>query len=275
MTKFSAMSLTAILAAMSLSVAAYGADGSNLTVTLDSSDQLVYSGGTQTDGSEYVLADGFSDVLPGQTVTEAITIANDNGHTASFYVSEETLKTMEEANGASGGAYTLKLSVGDSEETATEVVTSVAGGYKNGESSTKGLSDITELEGYNYLAELDSGEQTNVYLTLTLEGEGMDSTDSSDYTEALAQLSMKFRAYYQDDDAYVVNTTETVVQDKVVTVANNDDDEDEDVVKVVTITDAAKTSDMAPIAAIVVCLGAGLGLILVGSRKEKEGDDHE
>ena len=56
-----------------------------------------------------------------------------------------------------------------------------AGGYAENVASAEGLAEITELNEYRYMTALDPGESADVYVTLTLDGEGMDSADGIDY----------------------------------------------------------------------------------------------
>ena len=282
MKKAAISALCAVMTAGIFSIAAFAQDA-DLTVKLTTNDTLEYSGASSYGGtSEYVLGDSFSGILPGESATQTIAILNENGHSAEFFVSAKTLRSLEEANNASGGAYTLKLSVGSTEADAEEIVTSVAGGYNGDTASTKGLSDITELEDYNFVAALKSGESTNLYLTLSLEGEGMDSSSTVDYTKAVAELSMDFRAYYPEDDANTVVRTETVAEDQTITgeskvvVTNNDesdttDTDEEDA----PVTTAAKTGDSAAIGAFAAVLCAGIFLIVVTGKRRKDGEGHE
>ena len=72
--------------------------------------------------------------------------------------------------------------------------------------SAEGLAEITELNEYRYMTALDPGESADVYVTLTLDGEGMDSADGIDYSRAAGAMEFEFRAYYADDRKPVVIT---------------------------------------------------------------------
>ena len=72
--------------------------------------------------------------------------------------------------------------------------------------SAEGLAEITELNEYRYMTALDPGESADVYVTLTLDGEGMDSADGIDYSHTAGAMEFEFRAYYADDRKPVVVT---------------------------------------------------------------------
>ena len=72
--------------------------------------------------------------------------------------------------------------------------------------SAEGLAEITELNEYRYMTALNPGESADVYVTLTLDGEGMDSANGIDYSRAAGAMEFEFRAYYADDRKPVVIT---------------------------------------------------------------------
>lgn len=176
------------------------------TVTLTNDNQIIYSDG-QTD-----ISNAFGGMAPGDTRTITICVENQSDHAASFFISQETVGYLEEKETASGGAYTYDLTVGQANDgTAVSLLDTTVGGYDaNMTANDSGLSGITELENYQYLAELGAGEYTNVYLTLSIDGEGFDSTDVVNYENAEGELSFHFRAYYEDREPVVI--TETVIE---------------------------------------------------------------
>jgi hypothetical protein len=224
------------------------------TVSLNEKNQLVYA----QDGS--ALASAFDGMAPGDTRTVAIKVENDNSHSAAFFVSEDTVATLEEGNSnAKGGAYSFGLSVGAAEQTAQSLLSAVAGGYdSNGKARTTGLSDITELNNYQYLAELAPGEATYVFLTLELDGESFDSN----YANTLGTLAFQFRAYYEDDAQPTV-ITEYNPQKGGTTIIRRIADQ------LVPLAKAAKTGDAAPIAVLVALLAAGVVLVVVSGKRRK------
>lgn len=224
------------------------------TVSLNNSDQLVY---TQ---SSDALASAFDGMAPGDTRTVAIQVKNENSHTASFFISQATIAALETINAnAKGGAYDFELSVGTSETSAVSLLNTVAGGYDAAQTaSATGLSDVTELEDYHYLAELANGESTNVYLTLSLDGESFDSN----YANAIGTLAYQFRAYYKDDLKPVVVT-------KYVTRSGGTNVIRKIVDEIVPLAGGVKTGDQAPILIVLALLAAGIVLVVVSGIKRK------
>ena len=159
------------------------------TVQLTEENQLVYT----KDKTE--LAGAFDGMAPGDSRTVVIKIENQNSHKASFFISQKTTDALEEAGKASGGAYEFQVEIGND-----------TGRISLLEASAEGLAEITELNEYRYMTALDPGESADVYVTLTLDGEGMDSADGIDYSRAAGAMEFEFRAYYADDRKPVVIT---------------------------------------------------------------------
>ncbi|MGN0485460.1 MAG: LPXTG cell wall anchor domain-containing protein [Lachnospiraceae bacterium] len=224
-------------------------------VRFGADNRISYEGSTRTEGNKHLIGTTFQGMAPGETKTETITLSNENPKAAAFYLSQETLKNLEETNQASGGAYTVNLSLGDSEENAQPLLDALAGGYQEGKASKNGLSDVDALKEYTYLTTLKQNETKNLYLTLHLEGEGIDSTKKSDYTASLAQIGMNFRVeeVASEPKKNVVTKTVTKIKDQVIPLA-----------------DTVKTGDSSSLFTYSVLLVAGLGL-MVGFRKKKKG----
>ena len=161
--------------------------------------------------------------------------------------------------------YDLSVCVGDSETENTEIFKKAAGGYSTDLTpDTKGLFAITELENYKYIAELAPGEKTNLYLTLALDGEGMDSAKGVDYSNASGVLQIDFGAYYEEDGkkVTVVDTKrpDTVITPVIVKAAEN----------VTQVIETVKTGDAGHYGMAVAILAAGSVLVLIGFKKRKE-----
>ena len=183
----------------------FGAEADK-TVVLTKQDKIEY-----TDGKADI-SNAFQGMAPGDTKTVTIRVQNENSHKAGFFISQETLGYLEEKEQATGGAYSYDLKVGTSnDETAISLLETIAGGYDAALSADdQGLNNVTELEDYQYFAELGTGEYTNIYLTLTIDGEGFDSTDMVNYENTQGQLELNFRAYYQEQEPVII--TETKVE---------------------------------------------------------------
>lgn len=236
------------------------------TVKLTADNQIVYADSTEK------LQTAFEGMAPGDTRTVAIRLQNDNSHTASFFISQETTDILEEVNKSSGGAYEFGLKVGKSEQEAASLLDASAGGYTGSmDASTTGLSDITELQDFRYVAELAAGDYTNVYVTLTLDGEGMDSANGIDYSRATGQLQFQFRAYYADDRQPVIVTKyveekepDKVVKkviDKIIPVSIQN--------QIVPLAHGVKTGDPTSIGILLAILAAGVAIVAVAVKKRK------
>lgn len=169
------------------------------TVQLTEENQLVYT----KDKTE--LAGAFDGMAPGDSRTVVIKIENQNSHKASFFISQKTTDALEEAGKASGGAYEFQVEIGN-DTGRISLLDADAGGYAENVASAEGLAEITELNEYRYMTALDPGKSADVYVTLTLDGEGMDSANGIDYSRAAGAMEFEFRAYYADDRKPVVIT---------------------------------------------------------------------
>lgn len=221
------------------------------TVVFTSEDEIKYMDGSTK------LEEAFMGMAPGDSKTVAIKVENQNPHTTSFYISGETTKALEEINdSAKGGAYEVQLTIGKELESATSLLESIAGGYTSDSvASEEGLKEMTELEGYQYLAELEENQSTNIYLTIALEGEGMDSTDEVDYSNAIGSLEFHFQAYYGEDEPQPIE---------------DEDEKDTDTIeKNVSRTKTVKTGDTLPIAGLLIVLAAGITLVVVAVKRGK------
>ncbi len=141
------------------------------------------------DGS--ALADGFpSEFQPGDDATFSITLENGSGLDTDWYMTNETLATLEESNeAASGGNYTYRLTYTDAAGERRAIYDSEdVGGEKDAKAGT-GLREATDALGdYLYLGRLGSGERGKVSLYVKVDGETM----GNDYQDTLARLQMNF-----------------------------------------------------------------------------------
>lgn len=247
--------ILAVALCVSTQVYAEETEEANKTVVLNEKNKITY-----TDG-ENEIADAFRDMAPGDEKTIVLRIENNSDHSASFFLSQETTRALEDATKATGGAYTYQLSVGTNQEDAESLLDTIAGGYKENQKSraaglvgdAEGLAGITELENYVFLAELGKGDYVNVYLTLAIDGEGFDSTDLIDYSNAAGELAFNFRAYYEDRAPKV-----EYGEDKIVT---------EIVDQVVPL--AVKTGDNWNMMPVIGLLAIGALLIVFALKKRK------
>ena len=231
------------------------AAGADLTVSYTPSETMEY-----TDGD---LTGVFAGIAPGETKQAVIEIQNNSNHAANISISQETIKALEDASSASGGAYTYDVTYVDASGKTVSLIQTVAGGYSDGTASTAGLRDVNQLEDYTMISRLESGGKTYVYLTLGVDGEGVKNS----YQATSGELQMMFMASYVDPDTgkivYVTTPNEVRrgstryvdrVVDQIVPVATGDN----------------------PLFWVgLIVLGAGILMIVVGMKKGKAGEAHE
>lgn len=245
------------LAGASITAAAEGA-----TLTFTEGKELVYSGVT-ADGGNADLGAAFEGVAPGETRTQTITLVNDNGQTADFYMSTEVLQALEESREqAAGAGYDIVLTAA-----GTELYNSTLGGYGTEDSggSREGLRGMNNsaLSGDVLVATLAKGESAEITLQIHFDGEAMDSSASTvDYSNAIGEVSFGFKVGYQD-------ATGVVREDKVVT----EKGETRYVTRIVEekVPLAAKTGDNAMIFGGLAVLAAGVLLLVLTGKKRAEG----
>ena len=137
--------------------------------------------------------------------------------------------------------------------------------------SIEGLAEITELNEYRYVTELACGQSTNVYVTLTLDGEGMDSANGIDYSKATGAMQFEFRAYYADDRAPVVVTNYVTEQgkDTVLTKVVNKVIPKTITEQLVPLAHAVKTGDTLTVTIFTGILIAGVVVVGIAMKKRK------
>ena len=231
-------------------------------VVFQADDTITYEGSTGSNLEGVLLGTAFQGMAPGETRTECITLENRNEKTVDFYMSQETLRSLEKTKQAYGGAYDFTLKVGTQEETATSVMDALAGGYStsggDNQASRDGLAEVDGMEDYTYIATLEKGASTNLYLTLALNGEGIDSTSQVDYTESVADIGMHFKVaeVSKEPERNVVTRTVTTIRNVVVPLA-----------------DTVRTGDDTNIILYVAILGVGMVVTLLVAKKKKGGAD--
>ncbi len=225
---------------------------------------------TDVDASKGLsIEDAFDNMEPGEERTVAISLTNDADQEVSYYLSQKTLKSLEESSDGSGGAYQYTIQVGSSYDKTDTLLNTTEGGYQDGVASTSGLSGIQEIQDYTYLTSLDKKETKYVYLTLGIDGEGFDSVENAvDYSNAVANLSLDFQVSYTEPTVTTVPGETKVVTEYVnvpgqKTVVNRIVDE------IIPLASSVKTGDYAIIAIFSVALLAGVTLIVIAIKKRK------
>lgn len=238
--------------------AAVRAGKADKTVTLTKDNTIIY-----TDGSADI-ANAFEGMAPGDSKTVTIRVQNESDHTADFFLSQETIKSLEEKERALGGAYAYEIRVGGAEEEReAALLSAVAGGYDASlRADAQGLKKLTELEDYQYFARLAKGEYTNIYLTLTIDGEGFDSTDAVNYENASGQLAFQFRAYYKDGEPVIITESQTIEGEPTIV--------PEVVNRVTSRVRSVKTGDTFPVIVVSAALGIGVVCLFLAMKSKKE-----
>lgn len=247
---------------MGTALTAFAAEG-NPTVTFSEDKVLTYSNITETAEGSVSLGSAFEAVLPGETRSQVITLKNDNAQTVDFYMSTAVVQSLEEANKASGAAYEIKLTAGES-----VLYDSSLGGYEaSAQGNTEGLAELNgSLEGDVFVATLEEGQTADVVLTIYFDGEAMDNTSVSDYSNAFGALDFNFKAGYEEPnneqivEKIVVRKGETIYEKEIVEIVDE------------STPLAVKTGDNTYVWVAVAVLVLGVLLFaMTGKKKDKKG----
>ena len=238
------------------------AQGTYPTVTFNEDKVLEYGNVTEAADGSISLGNAFEAVLPGETRSQVIVLKNDNDQTVDFYMSADVVQSLESANRASGAAYEIQLTSGEN-----VFYDSTLGGYDAAsEGSVDGLAEMNEsLEGDIFVTTLEKGESAEVVLSITFDGEAMDNTSLSDYSNALGALDFNFKAGYEEPNSEEI--VDVVVTKKGDTIY---------VKEVIEIEEeptplAVKTGDNTMIFGAVLVLVMGVVLfLLTGKKKDKK-----
>lgn len=256
--------LTLVMAAAvfcAMSVSALAAD---TAVTFTADNKLEYSGAVGSDEQGVVLG-SFDQVAPGDSITQTITLKNNNSLAVDFYMSAETLTALEEAvaqgQTAGGAAYAIKLEAGDD-----TIYDSNLGGYSAGQQADNaGLKNMNEaLKDYIMVGTLANGETKDIRMTIDFDGEAMDNTAGGvDYSNALGKIAFNFMVSYEEPDAPVIIYKEVRNEEEPTVITRIVDQ---------LIPLAPKTGDAAMIGIAALVLAAGVILIVVAVRKKNKED---
>ena len=256
--------LTLVMAAAVFCVMGTSALAADSAVTFTTDNKLEYSG---TLGSEEqgVVLGSFDQVAPGDSITQTITLKNDNSLTVDFYMNAETLTALEEAvaqgQTASGAAYAIRLEAGDA-----VIYDSNVGGYSAAQQAdSAGLKSMNEaLKDYIMVGTLAKGETKAIRMTIDFDGEAMDNTSGGvDYSNTLGKIAFNFMVSYEEPEAPAIIYKE-VKQEEEPTVITRIVDQ--------LVPLAPKTGDMAMIGIAAVVLIGGIVLIIFAVRKKNKED---
>ncbi len=213
------------------------------TVTFDGTTSIKYN----------VSKDSFSKVfegmVPGEARTLTIKLVNDYSKAADFYMSTKTLKAFEDAKKASGGAYTVSMSL--LQDDKTTLIYGTGEGALIGADSN-GLKDINGALNDTYkVATIEAGKEATLSFKVALDGQSL----RNEYQSQSGQFQFDFTVQYND-------TAAGVVVNNVVAAPKN-------VVK--TIYNSVKTGDPTTITGLVALLiVAGTGIFFLTRKVAKK-----
>lgn len=256
--------LTLVMAAAVFCSMGMSALAADCAVTFTADNKLEYSGTLGTEEQGVVLGN-FDQVAPGDSITQTITLKNDNSLSVDFYMNAETLTALEEAvaqgQTANGAAYAVKLEAGD-----TVVYDSNVGGYSaSQQADNAGLKRMNDaLKDYIMVGTLSKGESKEIRMTIDFDGEAMDNTTGGvDYSNTLGKIAFNFMVSYEEPEAPVIIYKE-VTQEEEPTVITKIVDQ--------IIPLAPKTGDVAMIGIAAAVLVIGVVLIVIAGRKKNKED---
>lgn len=156
-------------------------DGKKMTSTFKNSD----------------IDDKVYEMEPGDTVDFHIQLKNEYKQTTDWYMTNEVLKSLEDAQTvAEGGAYSYILTYIKQDGTKETLYSSEEVGGETKNASGEGLHQATNsLKDYFYLDRLKSGQSGEITLKVKLEGE----TQGNTYQDTLAKLQMNFAVELVDE----------------------------------------------------------------------------
>lgn len=153
------------------------------------------------------IDDKIYEMEPGDTVDFHIQLKNEYKQTTDWYMTNEVLKSLEDAQTvAEGGAYSYILTYIKQDGTKETLYSSEEVGGETKNASGEGLHQATHsLKDYFYLDRLKSGQSGEITLKVKLEGE----TQGNTYQDTLAKLQMNFAVELVDDSTTPDNPTKT------------------------------------------------------------------
>lgn len=177
--------LLGLLPAAALAEGEHFTGADNWKVTFTSDKQMVSS------FSKGDLDDKISGMQPGDDITLSVKLQNSYKDPTDWYLSNKVARTLEEtsAAGASGGAYTYRLTYIGPDGASSVIYDSDTVGGDTQDGSKQGLGEATNaMEDYFFLGTIGSGKSGEVQLYIALDGE----TQGNAYMNTLADLEMSF-----------------------------------------------------------------------------------
>ena len=175
--------LTALVLLLSLTVTAVAAEADNN----EDLGSLEYTGTKLIASSDFAdLNDYLSGMEPGDSVLFTVTLKNNAGKDADFWMKNDAIRSFEDNEKASGGAYTYILSYNGEELYNNETV---GGDVADDLAKRGGLHEATEaLKEFFFLDTLKSGASAKVTLYVALDG----LTQGNSYQDELSKINLTF-----------------------------------------------------------------------------------
>ena len=175
--------LTALVLLLSLTVTAVAAEADNN----EDLGSLEYNGAKLIASSDFAdLNDYLSGMEPGDSVLFTVTLKNNGGEDADFWMKNDAIQSFEDNKKASGGAYTYILSYNGEELYNNETV---GGDVADDLAKRGGLHEATEaLKSFFFLDTLKSGASAKVTLYVALDG----LTQGNSYQDELSKINLTF-----------------------------------------------------------------------------------
>lgn len=160
------------------------------------------------------FADEAANIQPGDSIELKVQVKNSVSTKTDWYLSNEVIKTLEDANeAASGGVYEYRLSYVSSSGTQTNVLydSATIGGEGAEEDGLRQATD--SLKDYFYLGRLNKDQTGTVHLWVKVEGE----TQGNGYQQTLAELQLNFAVEEVPEAETITETiTKNVTENKVI-----------------------------------------------------------
>lgn len=216
------------------------------------------------------MAEEIYSIQPGDSIRLKVALKNSGQRATGWYMTNEVLATLEDSQStAAGGAYTYRLVYeGPTGEEEVLYSSEAVGGEGDTSKAGEGLYQATgSLKDYFFLDTLDRGQEGDVYLTVSLDGE----SQGNDYQDTLAQLQMNFAVENADPVEVTVTPTPRVQTNTIRRTLQQDSRN--------IIAASVQTSD--PTQILPYCaaaLAAGTALLVIGAlimkrRQREEGQE--
>ena len=191
---------TGVLLLSSFGIAFAESTSANWNVTFNSDKQMI------SDYDQQKINDAIDQMMPGDDLSLGISIKNECANSTDWYMTSNVFKTLEDANEASGGAYTYSLTFTNSTgEVSTIYSSERVGGDVARDENSQGLKEVSNATGsWMYVTTLTSGESGQVHLNLSLDG----MTQENNYMRQEGGLEINFAVEDTVEGGTMVTTEE-------------------------------------------------------------------